>query len=102
MTGQREFPFFVNGQYWKKICVSEDSIRQGRTPYHVTTKLDYHILPEDAMPSIMATMKNVVFQLVECAQLYNSMIAHWNQGFWLCDDNVYLEDGNLYLKPKDE
>ena len=44
-------------------------------------------------------MKQVVFQLAECGEQQNNMVAHWVQGFWVVDPELELDKhGQLYLK----
>ncbi len=102
MAGQREFPFFVNGQYWHAASVNENIIHRGHMEFGVMSKMRCDIIPSDEMPDMMAKMKHVRFQLVECAEQKHGMVARWQQGFWLCDDEVYLEEGNIYMKEKVE
>jgi hypothetical protein len=99
MTEQKEFPFFVNGQYWKTVSVGESIIRQGHMEYAVMTELRCAVM-SDEMPAAMAKMKYVRFQLVECGEQKYNMVARWHQGFWLVDDDIYIEDGNIYMKEK--
>ena len=100
MTDQRIFPFFVNGVYWKKIQIDERAIKEGYFIQCVVTK-PQPIFNSDEMPDMMAHMKRVLFQLVECAEQKNRMIANWTQGFWVCDDELYIEDDGLYMKNKE-
>lgn len=100
MTDQRIFPFFVNGIYWRKLAVDEQAIRQGFVLRHVTTQLTAcSRLPG---PETMAAMKKICFQLAECGEQQHGMVAHWVQAFWICDEELEIEDGHLYLKSKEE
>ena len=94
-TEQRSFPFFVNGQYWKNMTIDELNIRDGRFIYPIMTQTG-------EMPDMMAPMKKVVFQLAECSEQKNGRMANWISGFWLCDDDIYFEKENIYLKAKEE
>lgn len=46
--------------------------------------------------------RQVRFQLAEVAQSKNGFCAGWFTGFWLVDDNLYLEDGKIYLKDEEK
>ena len=101
MTDQREFPFFVNGQFWRFNTVTESDIRRGFIYQCVITKPKCIVITNDNMPDLMSTMKKVSFQLVECGEQQYRMVAHWVQGFWVIDSELVLDDrGCLYLKEK--
>ena len=101
MTEQREFPFFVNGRFWKTIVIDESIIRCGRMEYAVMTHSLLSIVADSDMGDMMATMKKVTFQIVELCENKADYRAHWFSGFWLCDNEVYLEEGNIYIKSKE-
>lgn len=87
MTGQRIYPFIVNGQFWCKQAVDEYIIAQGEIIIPVASKMpaekmkDWNTIQaaED-----YAEMKQVRFRLIEA--------------FWLSDDEAYIEDGKIYKK----
>ena len=91
MTEQRIFPFFVNGVFWKNMAVDEEIIKRGR--------IDYSVIPKEFNKCPLTKIKQIFFQLAECAQQKNGMVANWISGFWLCDEELYIEDKHLYLKP---
>lgn len=73
--------FYVNGEFWKSLEVSEKEMNSAFKEYRVATKP-----PEEAISEIMGRRKRVYFKL-------NSL-----GNFILEDDELYLEDGSLYLK----
>lgn len=92
------FPFIVNGQFWESKCVEERAIREGRIIIPVATELDGTKAKVYDIQNSMATLKKVVFQLVEAGQQKDNYVARWFSCFWLVDDKVVLKEGRLYLK----
>lgn len=116
MTSQRIFPFFVNGQFWQEIEVTEEDLRRGIKFYCVTTRPCF---AERSTPDMMATMKKVMFQLAEVIENYpenkptteqergvesfksfRNHMATWFTGFWVVDKDLYFDRQRLYLKNK--
>lgn len=98
MTGQRIFPFLVNGQFWRKRAVDEKLICKGEVYIPIMKNLiGYN---PGILPDAHCDITRLRFKLVESAQLKNGYIAHWFECFWVVDDNVYLENGRIYMKGK--
>lgn len=81
------FRLYVNGNFWKNLDVRDDDIEKGYFQYHVSTKPPYVVLSVEEVPDEMAMMKRVYFKKSDL-------------GFMIYDDELYLEEGNLYLKSK--
>jgi len=113
MTEQREFPFFVNGQFWKILEVTEEDIRKGYKDWVVLPEPKFitEFTTEKYIPKVLINIYHVRFQLVEVREFYpenkqdedvklfnnfRNYMAVWFTGFWVCDKNVYLKNGVLY------
>ncbi len=98
MTEQREFPFFVNGEYWKTVKVEEKIISQGFMLWVVCEKIRFTSYT-DLTPT-SSIMKHVRFQLAEVIENYggSNYRARFFTGFWVCDKNIKMEGNALYLK----
>jgi hypothetical protein len=99
MTDQRRFPFFVNGEFWKEVEVSEDTIKQGYCVTYATTRIEKLLLDIGWNSNITKSLcKNIVFRLAEMVETKGDYTARWFSGFWVFDSSLYLEDGKLYYK----
>ena len=113
MTEQRIFPFFVNGEFWKTMEVSEDEIKRGEKIYHVTKR--FRISKESRVyPTTDLIAKKVIFSLTEVREyypdnfplpkdcigrmLFRNYMARWFSGFWLVDKDIEIEDNRLFLR----
>ena len=97
MTEQREFPFFVNGRFWRFMNVEKSIIYKGFVDIPVCTRPRYIYNEQPTM----LNMKKIIFQLAECGEQKYNMVAHWTQGFWIVDSDLELdEQKHLYLKDK--
>lgn len=95
MTDQRKFPFFVNGEFWRLMDIEESILCKGFIHIVVSKRPEYVYAPHP----VPMTIKNITFQLAECAEQKYNMIAHWIQGFWIVDPELELDkQGHLYLK----
>lgn len=95
MTGQRIFPFLVNGQFWKKMEITEEVIRRGEI-YIVVMK----VLSSKDLNTHQAycNMRRIRFALVESFQEKHGYASQWFECFWVVDDDVYLDQDKIYLK----
>lgn len=94
MTDQRIFPFFVNGQFWKRIEVEAKHIKQGY--YHLPV-VSRDFVVDGPMSQVVC--REALFHLASImAEAKGSYRAEFFTGFWVIDPNLELEDVSLYCR----
>ena len=82
--------FYINGEMWKRLEVTDSDIKKRCKEYHVATKMPSAVCSMDeAIDMHLSVMKKVIFRLT--ARLT----------FALYDEDLYFEDGNVYLKEEE-
>lgn len=99
MKDQMYYPFFVNGEYWKRMGILPEHVRLGQ--YRIPVSKDAPLVSwtEAGVPLKDFIFKEVTFKYAEICESHGTFSARYALGFWVVDNKLYLKQrsGEKYL-----